>query len=412
VADDELSAPLGQNTKSKRRSFKLPVAVPQALAGALGLFVLAFAVWALVIDDPLGGEPMVVVATGMASAKGPAMPTVAAPDGMAQGPRSYDGPGGLLPTPAPESASPAPVQPAADPAPGTKTVTIIDGSTGKRQEVAIPATKDVRAPLEPRLLESSRHGAIPRIASDGARPAKVYARAMKPPPAHKDGPRIAIVLGGLGISADVTRQAIEKLPGPVTFAFPPYGHDVDRAVTHARAEGHEVLLQVPMEPFDYPDNDPGPQTLLTSLSADQNLDRLHWLMSRFQGYVGIANYMGARFTASGQALAPVLTETAKRGLIYVDDGASPRSLAGQIAGTNNLLFVKSQVVLDAVPLPAHIDQSLTRLEAMAREHGSAVGFATALPASIERIAQWAKAAEGRGIVLVPISVVAVNPKSS
>ena len=57
-------------------------------------------------------------------------------------------------------------------------------------------------------------------------------------------------------------------------------------VARARGEGHEVLLQVPMEPFDYPDNDPGPQTLLTSLDAGQNIDRLHWLMSRFQGYVG------------------------------------------------------------------------------------------------------------------------------
>ena len=105
-----------------------------------------------------------------------------------------------------------------------------------------------------------------------------------------------------------------------------------------------MLLQAPMEPFDYPDNDPGPQTLLTSLSADQNIDRLHWLMSRFQGYVGIVNYMGARFTATEQALAPVLKEAAQRGLIYVDDGSSPRSLAGQIAGANNLPFAKAEVV--------------------------------------------------------------------
>ena len=412
MAEDELSAPLGQNTKAKKRSFRLPIAVPRATAGALGLFVLVCAAWALVVDDPLGGEPMVVVATGIAPAKGPAKPVVTSPDGMAQGPRSYDGPGGLPATPAAVPAPPAAAPTPAQPPPGTKTVTIIDGSTGKRQEVAIPSTRDVRAPVEQHLLERSRHGAIPRIGPEGARPAEVYARAMKPLPSQKDSPRVAIVLGGLGISANVTRQAIEELPGPVTFAFPPYGRDVDRDVTRARAQGHEVLLQVPMEPFDYPDNDPGPQTLLTSLSADQNLDRLHWLMSRFQGYVGIANYMGARFTTSAQALAPVLKEAAKRGLIYVDDGSSPRGLASQIASGDNLPFVKSQIVLDALPIPAHIDQALTRLEAMAREHGAAVGFASALPASIERIAQWAKAAEGRGIVLVPISAVAIKPKSS
>ena len=313
--------------------------------------------------------------------------------------------------PAPVPALPAQAQPAEAATPNTKTITIIDGSTGKRQEVAIPGSRDVRAPLEQRLLETTRHGAIPRIAPDGARPAEIYARAMKPLEGRKDGPRIAIVIGGLGISANVTQQAMQKLPGPVTFAFSPYGAEVERLSTSARAAGHEILLQAPMEPFDYPDNDPGPQTLLTTLGVDQNLDRLHWLMSRFQGYVGIANIMGARFTSNEQALGPVLKETARRGLIYVDDGSSPRSVAGQIAGANNLPFAKAELILDAVPTSAHIDTALAKLEALAREHGSAVGR-SALPASIERITQWAKGAEVRGIVLVPITAVAIKPKSS
>ena len=312
-----------------------------------------------------------------------------------------------MPAPAQAAAAPVPA-----PNPNTKTVTIIDGSTGKRQEVPISGSRDIRAPLEQRLLETSRHGAIPRIAPDGARTAELYARAAAPLQGKKDGPRVAIVISGLGVSANVTRQAVEKLPGPVTLGFTPYGTDVEGMVTSARAAGHEVLLQAPMEPFDYPDNDPGPQTLLTTLSLDQNTDRLHWLMSRFQGYVGIANYMGARFTSTEAALAPVLKEVSRRGLIYVDDGSSPRSLAGQIAGANNLPFARAEILLDAVTTTAHIDRALARLEALAREHGSAVGTASALPASIERIAQWAKAAEGRGIVLVPITAVAIKPKSS
>jgi polysaccharide deacetylase 2 family uncharacterized protein YibQ len=405
VADDELSAPLGQSAKRKRRRFTLPIRVSHVVAGGLGLFVLACAAWAVLVDDPLGGEPVAVVATGFDPPKSAAgLPVVVSGAAPAQGPRSYDGPNG----PAQKQVA-APAEP---PAANTKTVTIIDGSTGKRQEVAIPTARDVRAPLEQRLLESSRHGAIPRIAPDGARPAEIYARAMPPQQGKKDGPRIAIVLGGLGVSASVTRQAMEKLPGPITFAFSPYGVDVERLATDARAGGHELLLQAPMEPFDYPDNDPGPQTLLTTLSLEQNLDRLYWLMSRFQGYVGIASTMGARFTSTEAALAPVLKEASRRGLIYVDDGSSPRSLAGQIAGANNLPFAKAEIVLDAVPTAAHIDRALARLEALAREHGSAVGMASALPASIERIAQWAKAADARGIVLVPITAVAIKPKSS
>ena len=167
-----------------------------------------------------------------------------------------------------------------------------------------------------------------------------------------------------------------------------------------------------MEPFDYPDNDPGPHTLLTSIDAGQNLDRLHWLMSRFQGYVGVVNYMGGRFTASEQGMGPVLREAGLRGLIYLDDGSSARSLASQIAGANNLPFAKAEVVIDAVPTSAEIDRALGRLETAARERGTAVGVAGALPVAIDRIAKWAKAAEGRGFTLVPISAVANKPKSS
>lgn len=205
---------------------------------------------------------------------------------------------------------------------------------------------------------------------------------------------------------------MSKLPGAVTFAFTPYGGNVEQLATRARGEGREFLLQLPMEPFDYPDNDPGPQTLLTTLDANHNIDRLHWLMSRFGGYVGIANYMGARFMASEKALAPVMKEAGKRGLLVVDDGSSPRSTAPQVAAANSLAFAKADVTLDTVPSSADVDRALGRLERIARERGTAVGVASALPVAIDRIARWAKAAESRGILLVPISAIANRPKSS
>jgi polysaccharide deacetylase 2 family uncharacterized protein YibQ len=202
------------------------------------------------------------------------------------------------------------------------------------------------------------------------------------------------------------------LPAAVTLGFTPYGTDLDRWAARARNEGREVLLQVPMEPFDYPDNDPGPQTLLTTLSPEQNTDRLHWSMSRFQGYVGIGNYMGARFSTNEPGVASVVREAGTRGLIYFDDGAASRSLAGQIAGASNVPFAKADVVLDVSVSPGEIDAALVRLEAMARERGTAVGSASASAVSIDRIAKWAKAAAARGVTLVPLSVVANKPKSS
>ncbi|NVO14328.1 MAG: divergent polysaccharide deacetylase family protein [Rhodoplanes sp.] len=378
------------------------------IAALLVLCLVTFVGWAFVVDDPLGGEPVVVVKlpAALPAAGGPAGGAAPAP-----APSGAEAP--AAPKVEAAAATPAPAGPAA----GGQTITIIDGSTGKRQEVTLPAAGGAAggevklAAVEQSLLEATRHGHVPRIGLNGGRPSVVYAR--KPPPLS-DGAtaRVALVIGGLGVSATATADAMKKLPGVVTFAFVPYGNEVDKLVAKARGEGHEVLLQLPMEPFEYPDNDPGPQTLLTSLTPEQNIDRMQWAMSRFQGYVGIVNYMGGRFTSTETAIGPVLREVAKRGLVYVDDGSSPRSLAGQFAGANNLPFAKAAVVLDAVPSNAELDRALAKLEAVARESGSAVGIARALPLSIERLAQWAKQAEGRGIVLVPITAIAAKAKAS
>jgi polysaccharide deacetylase 2 family uncharacterized protein YibQ len=407
VAPDDLNAPLGQ--EKKKRLPKLPANAPQLLAALLGLFGLAVAAWGIFVNDPLGGEPVAVVATAP-----PAAAMAKADAGGDKQHSRHDGKSDAANTAVAKIKAEQPPPP-----PGSKTVTIIDGSSGQSRNVIIPGNAKTgaksgapKAPVDPKLLEPTRHGAIPKIGPHGARAFALYAEPRDVPANKKDWPRIAVIVGGLGISASGTADALAHLPAPVTLALAPYGAELENLAERARAQKHEVLLQVPMEPFDYPDNDPGPQTLLTSLSSDQNVDRLHWLMSRFQGYVGVVSYMGAKFTAAESALSPVLRETAKRGLIYVDDGASPRSIASQLAGSQNLPFAKTDIVIDSVPTPTEVDHALAQLEVAARAHGSAVGLARALPATVARIVNWAKTVESRGFVLVPITMVAVKAKSS
>src|SRR6185369_17272180 len=155
-----------------------------------------------------------------------------------------------------------------------------DGTADKPEANAAPA---MMAGIDQRLLEKSRYGLIPVIA-DGLKPFTVYAAESDRAKAAKM-PIVAIVVGGLGIGAAKTADAIVKLPPAVTLAFTPYGSDPSKLAERARMQRHEILLQIPMEPYDYPDNDPGPQTLLATLGPDQNIDRLFWHMSRLQGYI-------------------------------------------------------------------------------------------------------------------------------
>ncbi len=399
---DDLSAPLGQ--EPAKRQGRLPALVLSALVGALALFLGVFVLWAIVGDNPFGGEPMVAVPIDSGAAMIARKSGVpAGTDAIAD--RRHTGQSDTSATRPSNRMTPAKM----------KTVTIINGETGARQEVEIPAaTENAGAmdssPFGQKFLETTAQGLVPKIAADGTWPAEAFAQPVRPLPGKPDAPRVALIVAGLGVSTRISAEAIATLPGAVTLAFMPYTQGIKPLVARARATGHEVLLQVPMEPFNYPDNDPGPKTLLTSLTAQQNIDRLHWLMGRFQDYVGIIGAMGARFTASERSFVPILRETAKRGLIFVDDGSNARSVAARIAGADNLPFAKADIGVDSVPTPSEIDHALGRLEMSARVHGAAVGLASALPVSIEHVAKWAKAATRRGVLLVPITAVALKRK--
>jgi uncharacterized protein len=402
-ATDDLSTPLGQQTAARRkRTYHLPFTGTQALAVLLGLFLVAFVAFAIFNDNPLGGEPIAHVAIPQATPaaeKPPATP----------------------PTSMTEQRTKAETkQPTAG---EQKTITIIDGSSGTRRDVVISGEGADKAEkgeaggapvaaagIDPRLLEKSRYGMIP-VMSDGLKPFTVYAADADRARAAKM-PVVAIVVGGLGVGAAKTTDAIMKLPPAVTLAFTPYGSDPAKLAERARAQRHEILLQIPMEPFDYPDNDPGPQTLLTTLDAEQNLDRLYWHLSRFQGYAGIANFMGARFVVTDAAMQPIVHEAAKRGLGYLDDGSAPRTVAPALAASQAIPFGKADFTIDAVPTAAEIDRTLANLESLAKERGTAIGIASALPISIERIGVWIKGLESHGIMLVPLTTAMLKSKSS
>ena len=403
-AADELSAPLGRESARGKRRLRLPFSGIQVLAAVLGLFLATFAGYALFHDDPFGGEPLTRIAIAPPSAAekpgGKTSETLAEKPAMgAHGsePFSKSGHG---------SASTE-----------QRTVTIIDGSSGARHDVPISgestdkdAAPGVMPGIDPRLLEKGRYGMIPTT-TDGLKPVVAYAGEADRAKAAKM-PIVAIVVGGLGVGAAKTVDAILRLPAAVTLAFTPYGSDPTKLVERARAQHHEILLQIPMEPYDYPDNDPGPQTLLTTLAPEQNMDRLYWHLSRFQGYAGIANFMGARFVATDPMMQPIVREAAKRGLGYFDDGSTPRSVAQSLAAGQAMPFAKADFTIDAVPTSAEIDRTLVKLETLAKERGTAVGVASALPVSIERLGAWIKTLESKGIMLVPLTTAMLKSKSS
>ena len=254
-------------------------------------------------------------------------------------------------------------------------------------------------PPDPALMEPAPDfpgATLPRIAADGRMAMQVYT----PPVDTADTrPRVAIVLVGIGLSDAESWIAINTLPSAVTLGVSPYSQNPDPLLAEARAHGHEFLVTLPMESQGYPLNDSGPRALLTGADPADNAHNLEWVLSRIDGAAGVTGasdgLRGERFANSPATFSEVLKEIASRGLLYVD----PRPDT-PVTGA----VVDVSTVLDDPPIRASIDAKLAELEQRARDGKSAVGLAGPLrPVTVDRIANWARGLDGRGIDLVPVS---------
>ncbi|SFZ85352.1 hypothetical protein SAMN02983003_2525 [Devosia enhydra] len=370
----DLDTPLKPRSRRNRAGLRLGMQrLPwgRLMLGVSVLIVAGVAARIVLVDDPQGGRPQASAPVSVETGTNPVQQALSGPVTITADPET---PVDLL------------VRENAD--------IVVTDPAGSPQLV------DERG-LYGDLVEETALGPLPRAAA-GRRPFDAYRR---PAPATGEGgrPRVALLVTGLGLNERGTLDAISALPDEVSLGFAPYGRTLPTTVAAARAEGHELFLEVPMEPFDYPNNDPGPDTLLTGQTPRQSIDKLYTVMASFGGYAGIVNNMGARFTASAADLGPIMEEVATRGLGYIDDGASNRTVAPQLAGTNGVPFVRASRTVDSDPSRAAIAAALSALEADAQAGGAALGVFSALPVSIAAVSEWAAGLSARGFELVPAS---------
>ncbi len=327
---------------------------------------------------------------------------------------------GPAPPEAPQTAEAPPPEPKATPEPEPELEPETAAAEPETETpTPEPAPETAAPPPAPSESAPSETAKAPKVTEPGAEQLAALPRPVPPDPnlpwrrnkqpfdETDSRPRIAVVLTGLGLASTVTEAAIKELPPGVTLSFTPYSRKLNQWVALARVNGHEVLLDLPMEPTTYPDDDPGPQALLTALSSQQNLDRLHWTLNRTTGYVGVVPTMGSRFAASEKHMTPILKALKDRGLLFLDSRASDDSVAARLASEIGVPRAINDRPLDwAQASRVAIDARLVQLENVARSEGFAVAMGRPYPVTIERLREWAKGLNARGLVLAPISAVA------
>ena len=381
---DELKQPLHQRRLSQRIWARRPHALAVSYAVVLGAF-LGGGYWLTKQPMPFAGEPIV---------------TLNVPPVEEVKTASVD----PLPETAPTDAEQvAETEPTSN-KPAAKIVEPIEQQNYQQDATIYVSARQplTKAPVSA-AVETSAVGPLPRIAASGKKPSDIYARPVPMGLIHSDAPKIVIILGGMGLNEKLSARAAKDLPGDITLAFAPYGDNLQDQVDRARANGHEVLLQLPLEPVGYPATNPGPKTLLADGPDAANLEALQWHMSRFAGYTGVVNYMGGRFLSSASAIKPMLTELRKRGVLFLEDGSLPLSATDGVAKTINMPVRHAKSVIDLDANPASIAAALGLLEEEAKTNGIAIGTGTGLETTIDTVRDWAKSAADRGIVIIPAS---------
>jgi len=215
-------------------------------------------------------------------------------------------------------------------------------------------------------------------------------------------PRVAVIVGGLGLNSAITERAIDDLPAEVSLSFAPYAKNLEFWTEKARRAGHEVLIELPMEGYGPNSHALGAAALLSDRTTQENLQRLDWLMSRFGGYVAATNYMGAKFTADEAAISPVLAKLKEAGLGYIDDTGA----AGRVGERFGLPMASVSRMIPAAAddnAITGVQRELAILEQMAERDGVAIGKTYAYAATIDEIAAWSRLLDKKGIEHAPAS---------
>ncbi len=256
-------------------------------------------------------------------------------------------------------------------------------------------------PIKDTLREKLSIGTLPVIGSDGTKPWRYYA---KPYALQGNHPMVAILVTGLGQNKNVTTAAI-KLPENISLSFSPYAKDVGTWSNSARATGHEVMLDLPMEPSNYPASDPGPHGLLAGKSAEDNATQLQWLMGRIQGYTGFVTPNNEVYSQNDPNFKNTLELLNVRGLMLVMPHEPVRKETKQLLNDSKIAYTLADVMLDEELSSEAIQARFTALEKIASKHGFAMAYTRGIPLTIQEIAAWSDKLESRGFTLVPVTYI-------
>ncbi len=235
-------------------------------------------------------------------------------------------------------------------------------------------------------------------------PPRPLPAAESAPPAG-GAPRVAVIVDDLGGRRDVF-ELVRDLKRPVAIAVLP-GLPLSASIAReASRAGMEVLLDLPMEPYRYPELDPGPGALLMSMPAEELRRRLGEHLEALPAAVGVKNHMGSRMTEDRARMRALLEVLAARRLFLVDGYTSSLSVAYDEAKEVGVRAARRQILVDHARGEAGDRARWDEVAGWAERRGEVVVVARGYPQTVRLLREYIPRWEARGLRLVPVSSLA------
>src|SRR5262245_39424876 len=198
--------------------------------------------------------------------------------------------------------------------------------------------------------------------------------------------RVAVIVDELGARADVFERVV-ALGRPVTIAVLPELPLSPRLAREAARAGLEVLLQLPLEPYRFPEVDPGPGALLTSMPPDEVTRRTRQQLAAIPGATGVVTGMGSRFTEDRPRMRALLEPVFFQRLLFIDSLTSHRSVGYDVARALGIPAGRRQIFVDPDESEATARAQLLEVERRASRHDSTIVIAHGRPLTLQLLAE-------------------------
>ncbi len=213
---------------------------------------------------------------------------------------------------------------------------------------------------------------------------------------------VAIIIDDIGYDMKALSELL-KIDAQITFAVLPLLSHSRAAAEAAHQANREILLHLPMEPHDYPQDKPGAGALFTDMSDEEVVIQLEKNLSSVPYAIGVNNHMGSKFMSDEEKLTIVFKQLKKRNLFFIDSRTAHDSKAVAASRKVHLTIASRRIFLDNERDYSKIYRILMDVALPPTGHAPVIVIGHPYPETIRALRDASKVFREKGIMIIPVS---------